>query len=269
MTTVFHKNSNIIKWKGHTINEVTPSLHINKPTTTNIHSNLFFKPLPLKIYRNEIANKDTNCNSKISIKIKNYEIPKGSIVSENNLGVTTTTINTHTDSCLEPTCEPFLSAEKNALRRLRSNGRINNYNNGNKKYFTNNQQYLNNRTKSYEKNNYQYAVSLEDNTYRSNNVTDCSNTIHYNPSNSRFSVQGAVSSGDLITRKKYETITTVGDSYRTAYGNPTANALAYGVPSYGYTIKDKIGYPIKKTPVFPKFTNEMRTCRVRTLKNAI
>ena len=73
----------------------------------------------------------------------------------------------------------------------------------------------------------------------------------------------------IYYRKKYETITTVGDSYRTAYGNPTANALAYGVPSYGYTIKDKIGYPIKKTPVFPKFTNEMRTCRVRTLKNAI
>ena len=150
MTTVFHKNSNIIKWKGHTINEVTPSLHINKPTTTNIHSNLFFKPLPLKIYRNEIANKDTNCNSKISIKIKNYEIPKGSIVSENNLGVTTTTINTHTDSCLEPT-RAILLLEKNALRRLRSNGRINNYNNSNKKYFTNNQQYLNNRTKSYRK----------------------------------------------------------------------------------------------------------------------
>ena len=31
-------------------------------------------------------------HSKISIKIKNYEIPKGTIVSENNLGVTTTII---------------------------------------------------------------------------------------------------------------------------------------------------------------------------------
>jgi len=269
MTTVFHKNSKQIQWKGYTINEITPSLQINKPTESNLESSLLFKPLPLKIYRNEIANKDTNCNSKISIKIQNHEIPNGSIINDTILGSTTSIINTHTDSCLDENCNTSLTAEKNALRRLRSNGRINNYNQFNKKYFTNSQQYLNNRTKSYDKNNYQYAVSLEDKTYRSNAVTDCSNVITYNPSNSRFSVQGAVSSGDLIKSKKYEAITTIGDSYRTAYGNQTANALAYGVSDYGYTIKDKIGFPMKKTPVFPKYSNEMRTCTVRTIKNSI
>lgn len=34
----------------------------------------------------------------------------------------------------------------------------------------------------------------------------------------------------------------------TAYGKHTANALAYGVSSSGYTVKDKIGYPAPKTP---------------------
>lgn len=92
--------------------------------------------------------------------------------------------------------------------------------------------------------------------------------IYYKPSNSKFAVQGAVSSGDLITRKKYDTITTVGSSYRSAFGEPTANALAYGVSSYGYTIKDKIGYPIKKTPVITN-TGELLQCPVRTFVNII
>jgi hypothetical protein len=40
----------------------------------------------------------------------------------------------------------------------------------------------------------------------------------------------------------------VGGSMRTAFGPETANALAYGVPPNGYTIKDKMGYPNKCTP---------------------
>ena len=92
--------------------------------------------------------------------------------------------------------------------------------------------------------------------------------IYYKPNNSKFAVQGAVSCGDLITRKKYDTITTVGSSYRSAFGEPTANALAYGVSSYGYTIKDKIGYPIKKTPVISR-TGELLQCPARTFVNII
>ena len=86
--------------------------------------------------------------------------------------------------------------------------------------------------------------------------------IYYKPSNSQFGVQGAVSSGDLINRKKYDTITSVGASFRSAYGNQTANALAYGSSMYGYTIKDKIGYPNKKTPTFPKHSDTMVPCEL-------
>lgn len=93
--------------------------------------------------------------------------------------------------------------------------------------------------------------------------------ITYKPNNSQFATQGAVSSGDLIARKKYNTITTVGSSYRSAFGAQTANSLAYGVPSYGYTIKDKIGYPLKCTPTFPKYSNKMIKCTVRTFTHKI
>jgi len=93
--------------------------------------------------------------------------------------------------------------------------------------------------------------------------------IYYKPNNPQFAVQGAVSSGDLINRKKYDTITSVGASFRSAYGNQTANALAYGSSMYGYTAKDKIGYPMKKTPTFPKYKDTMVPCEVSKIANAI
>lgn len=84
--------------------------------------------------------------------------------------------------------------------------------------------------------------------------------IYYKPNNPQFAVQGAVSSGDLINRKKYDTVTSVGASFRSAYGDATANALAYGSSRYGYTLKDKIGYPQKKIPTFSKSANAMVEC---------
>ena len=89
--------------------------------------------------------------------------------------------------------------------------------------------------------------------------------IYYKPSNSQFGVQGAVSSGDRILRKKYDTITTVGSSFRTAYGAQTADALAYGVSDYGYTIKDKIGVEAKKIPKFSQYSNIMKVCSSRRI----
>jgi hypothetical protein len=93
--------------------------------------------------------------------------------------------------------------------------------------------------------------------------------IYYKPNNPQFGRQGAVSSGDLITRKKYDTITTVGSSFRSAFGNQTADALAYGVSDYGYTLKDKVGFPTKKTPKFSRYSTIMRKCPVRKITNEI
>jgi hypothetical protein len=93
--------------------------------------------------------------------------------------------------------------------------------------------------------------------------------LYYKPNNPQFAQQGGVNSSDLITRKKYNSITNSTAAYRTAFGGAVANALAYGVPSYGYTVKDKLGYPLKKTPTFSKYTDEMKQCSVTTIANAI
>ena len=74
------------------------------------------------------------------------------------------------------------------------------------------------------------------------------NVLYYKPNNYQFAQQGAVSSSDLIARRRYNTITDAAASYRTSYGLHVANALAYGVPANGYTVKDKYGYPNKSTP---------------------
>ena len=93
--------------------------------------------------------------------------------------------------------------------------------------------------------------------------------LHYKPNNPQFGQQGAVSSGDLITRRRYNSITNSAASYRNTLGQSVANALAYGVPANGYTIKDKIGYPLKQTPTFSKYSDEMKKCSVTTFVNKI
>lgn len=72
--------------------------------------------------------------------------------------------------------------------------------------------------------------------------------LYYKPSNSKFASQGGVDSSARLTRLKYDTVTNSANTFMTAYGKHTANALAYGVQSPGYTIKDKVGYPAAKTP---------------------
>ncbi len=93
--------------------------------------------------------------------------------------------------------------------------------------------------------------------------------LYYKPNNPQFATQGAVSSSDLVSRKRYNTITNSAASFRNALGQSVSNALAYGVPANGYTLKDKIGYPIKKTPTFSKYNEEMLKCEVRSIKNSI
>jgi hypothetical protein len=72
--------------------------------------------------------------------------------------------------------------------------------------------------------------------------------LYYKPSNSKFASQGGVDSSARLTRLKYDTVTNSANAFMSAYGKQTANALAYGVPGPGYTLKDKVGYPAAKTP---------------------
>jgi hypothetical protein len=93
--------------------------------------------------------------------------------------------------------------------------------------------------------------------------------IYYKPNNPQFAQQGAVSASSHTSRSRYNSITNNTIKYQQAYGLSVANALAYGVPEGGYTFKDKLGYPLKKTPVFSKYSNSMRTCNVTKISNMI
>jgi hypothetical protein len=64
---------------------------------------------------------------------------------------------------------------------------------------------------------------------------------------------------------KYDTVTNSANTFMTAYGKQTANALAYGVASPGYTIKDKVGYPVARTPTVSR--GEVTACQSSKLMN--
>lgn len=319
MNTIFNVNEYInindpypqIKWKGPTVSQVSAGVRLNKLTRQiDLSNNIItgrrlFKALPLKIYRREIATVDVKCRPRTTLKIKDFDMPGGTIISNySTVGTTrtglvnTTEILYENNTCQHPStssavntsiCNAFLSTEANALRRVRSSGMIKrkfNTSANNDTYYTSTTQYLNSRNLSFQQNQY-FHIRTGDatvkpgtakavrNIYQANGINHCNNPsqnyvpIYYKPNNSQFGRQGAVSSSDLITRKKYNTITTAASRFRTAYGNQTANALAYGIPDYGYTIKDKVGYPLKQTPKFSKYSTIMRKCPVRKFSRAI
>jgi hypothetical protein len=127
-----------------------------------------------------------------------------------------------------------------------------------------------NGTPPQEPNLYEYQIAIIPSTI---NIFSSTTTpeikplytpLYYKPNNPKFAQQGGVSSSSLVCRKKYDTITNNTEIYRTAYGLQVANAMAYGVPANGYTIKDKLGYPMTKTPVFSKYSDEVKTCTSKT-----
>jgi hypothetical protein len=94
--------------------------------------------------------------------------------------------------------------------------------------------------------------------------------VVYKPSNPQFATQGGVSASSATQRIRYNTITNNAVLYNAAYGLSVANALSYGVPENGYTIKDKIGYPLRRTPKFPPLSTVMRcaTCNTWDTQNS-
>lgn len=81
---------------------------------------------------------------------------------------------------------------------------------------------------------------------------------YYKPSNNRFATQGGVSSSDMTQRIKYETISRNGLLFANVLGSEVGSAMSYGVSEHVYTLKDKIGYPVTKTPVIDKYTGAMK-----------
>ena len=262
MTTLGFTNEYvpIIAWKGRTFNQITSSIKKN-PGLTNTKSNHnLFLPNPLKINRREIANTKlaSSCSRRASIKIDEFNRPGGSIINSafksNANGLVNTIDNLlPNNTCEDPgTCMAFLSPSVNAKRRCRSGGMIHQkYDAKNRpKYFTGTNQYLTARNISFEKNQFQYPTA------------DSSYCVIVNPSNSQFCQNGGVSASSLIARVKYNAIETAALQTGVPLGNATANAMSYPANlnnlSGTYTVKDKIGYPTPKYPVFN--SGVMKTC---------
>lgn len=256
--------TSLISWKGLTINQINSKISKNVGTVQGQRN--LFKANPVRLPRRETNTTDSkNCN-RSAITLNTINIPGGTIANSsattsNNI-LLTTEVKVPNNSCEYPgTCNTYTSPIENAKRRVRSGGMIRqkyHETSNNKAYHTNTREYLESRNMTYKQN--QYVLSNPDNT--------CFKT-HYNPSNNQFAVQGAVTSSDLVTRKRYNTITDSAVSYQAPLGKDVANALSYGVSTTGYTLKDKIGYPMKQTPTFSKYNETMKKCFVTKLVNAI
>jgi len=209
--------------------------------------------------------------------MRDFEIPGGTIInSAVGKGTHTLDINISSSMTDNPcTTEqwqalvksvPSMSADYNARRKVRSSGMIRRKfdKNNRESYSVSAGQYMYQRNKTFGQNEFANIRSGDPETtpgtsqalaneYSSNTIQFCGDKfvpIYYKPNNSKFAQQGGVSGSTHLVRLKYDTITDAGAKMQAAYGVQTANALAYGVPENGYTIKDKIGYPNTCTPVF-------------------
>jgi hypothetical protein len=303
----------LIAWKGKTFSQITATLRKNGFNTSTSDPRIALKPGPIKLYRKEIASTPLNtCNRRNSVQVFDFETPGNSIVNSkitdfNTKGISNTLDPTlpknlgeypgsACDTCfvntnLENRC---LSAQNNALRRVRSSGIIKrkfttNTDINNLTYYTNANQYLDSRNKKFQQNEYHFlrtgdatslpgTVAANRNVYASSTVAHCKGNplttayvpVYYKPSNSKFAQQGGVSASSLIQRKKYDTITDAGAKLKSTFGKETASALAYSTTDSSlYSLKQKVGYPNKQTPLFNKVTGEMKcnTCVIPNVTN--
>jgi len=251
MNLVFHSNHQpIVPWKGKTFNQITSSIKKNPGLISTSNKHNFFLPNPLKINRREIATPKSvgTCSRRASLKIDEIDRPGGSIINTSfnangNLnGVVNLVDNTIPNNSCEKygNCTTFMSPSYNAKRRVRSAGMIKQkFDAKNRpKYCTDTKQYLTSRNVTFEQNQFQYPI------------TDRSYCVSYKPNNKQFAQQGAVTSSSLVARVRYNTINTAAVQTANPLGIATSNALAYGVPENGYTVKDIIGYPRTSYPSF-------------------
>lgn len=292
------KSKTHFKWKGRTFSQISSVLQKNNGLESSADK-LYFRPLPIKGYRKEIASQKISTNSRSQQIRTMMDAPGSTIVNGqtttncvgqgNTLDIQYDETNTAApcsscDQSLNKDHPEFrnsqyiqsLSQQDNARRRVRSGGmcrpRYNNTKNGRLDGYMSSREYMHSRNKTFSQNQFVNlrvgdkdaipgnAASTE-NVYASNTIQYCGSNpkteyvpVYYKPSNSKFANQGAVDSGARLLRLKYDTITDGSNKMRQAYGSKTANALAYGVPDNGYTIKDKVGYPNPCTPVFKNGT---------------
>jgi hypothetical protein len=196
-------------------------------------------------------------NSGQNSKFDLLNIPNGNTVKETDSGVVpmnSIEINRIQSSCLNTINNSCFSAESNAVARVRSSGMFrkevdSNQNRLSDAYSASYTQYLKNRNKNFEQNL---------NT-KTNIGGECTSTHKVN--NAKYGTQGAVSASSRLERLKLDTVNKTAHTMKDVYGQETSNAMKYrGASAPAYTVKDKIGTLMPKTPVY--YAGVMRDCVV-------
>lgn len=169
----------LVHWKAKSFTQLTSSYQYNGDASLDTSKSVrrLFNPLPLKLYRREIATQGStsvghSCNPRTSMRIDELAQPGGYIVSkETPLTVTNGLASTldlklpnNTTELGTPSCNTkasCFSPAADARRRVRSAGmiRLKYDKNGSSNYYTNTNQYLNARNDSFAKQSFFYDTA--------------------------------------------------------------------------------------------------------------
>ena len=259
-----HTSVKYVSWKDRTFNQITSTIQKNK--NTNLSKTDYFKALPLKIYRREIANPGICINRypRTNVSIDEINSPGGYIIRNTSApgNIERIMINKTDNKSENGMCtkNDILCTPGDIARARVRNSRMNkpkyishpSYADGtvtNVAFFQNSKQYLNNRMKSFEKNQ--------------NSLSSCVTT---KPSNTSYKVQGAVSSSAHVLGRKLDTMDRTANIFYTTSGSNLAGALSYGVNENINNYKEKLGYPLPNTPVFRPDSNVLCKVELSTLR---
>jgi len=177
-------------WKDQVFYQVSSFISENMNHSQTLGINQLMKPMPLKIYRREIASvaPSTNCSSRISQSIDELNQPGSTIISKTSTsrnGLVNIIDNPVTE-CKSTTCNINMP-DVDARRRVRSAGMIRKKyspEKNNDTYCTNANQYLVSRNKTFSQNEYHFirqgngavkpGSSLSNNNlYSPNGISHC------------------------------------------------------------------------------------------------
>jgi len=191
-------------WKDQTIYQVSSFITKNNNNVKTLGIQQLMKPMPLKIYRREIASivPGYGCSNRISQSIDLFNMPGSTIVAETNacMNGLVNYINNPVTECKSQSCNINMP-DIDAKRRVRSAGMIRKTYNpaqNNSTYCTDRNQYLVSRNKTFSQNQYNFirqgraqvkpgSSIASNNTYSPNGISHCQQPyISVNNNNNTF-----------------------------------------------------------------------------------
>lgn len=229
-----------IKWKGEgqTFNQLVSSIRLNKRNEPSVNN--IFNALPAQHYRHEIVSASGSIGK---ASVDEMLRPSGAIKTTNNsVGICTyLNINPSNNSCEYPSstnCFTNVSGKDDDARKLvRSAGNVKHL--GKASPIASNYQYLVSRRRTFDQSQYNHPTTTP-NVFRPNGICDtqCSPSIYHNPSNTKFQVQGGVTSSSRIERLKLDTIKKTANQSKNSAAPTTANTIVFNP----HTMKERM-YP--------------------------